>query len=69
MKIPGSNQSGKLIHNSICIILLSNVCILSIWEETISNSSVQSLGPFLVMLSISDNVNFGDTREVSLIDP
>ena len=37
-------------------------------EEIIPNPPFQSPGQLLVILSVSSNMDFGDTREVSLID-
>ena len=43
------------------------MCILSIKCYIIPNPPFQSPGQLLVMLSVSSNVDFGDTRKVSLI--
>ena len=41
--------------------------MVSINEDIIPNPPFQFLGPSLVILSVSINVGFGDTRQVSLI--
>ena len=69
MMIFGIKPCDKLINNSICIMLLSNMCMISIREEIIPNIPFHSSGPLLVILEIFTNVDFGDTREVSLIGP
>ena len=41
--------------------------MVSIKEEIISDTPFQSSGQLLVILSVSRKVDFGDTREVSII--
>ena len=67
MKISWSKPSEKLIHDGICIIFWRNMCMISIMEEIIKKSPFKSSGKLLVILSISSNVDFGDTKEVLLI--
>ena len=43
--------------------------MVSIKEEIIPNSPFHYSGPLLVILSVSSNMDFGDTREVSLSGP
>ena len=43
--------------------------MVSIREYIIPNMPFQYSGPLLVIVSISRNVDFGDTREVSSIGP
>ena len=57
----------NIINNSICIIFWRNICMVSIREEIIPNTPFQSPGPLLVILSVSSNVDFGDTSKVLLI--
>ena len=61
MKISQSKTIDKLIPNSILIILWSNMCMVYIREEIIPNPPFQSSGPFLVVLTVSRNVDFVDT--------
>ena len=51
MHISWSNMSENLIHDSICIIFLRNMCMVSIKENIIPNSLFESLGLFFVILS------------------
>ena len=69
MNISRSKPSENLIKNCICIILWRNMCMLSIREEITPNPTFQYSGPLFVILGITRNVDFGDTREVSLIGP
>ena len=64
-----SKKGENTIHISICIILLSITCRVYTREEIIPNPKFQYSGPLLVILSVSRNVDFGDTREVLLIGP
>ena len=43
--------------------------MVSIREDIITNLPFQSSGPLLVILRVSINVDFGGSREVSLIGP
>ena len=67
MNIYWINPSDKIFPNIICIILWCIMFIVSIKEVIIPNPPFQYPGPFLVILSVSRNVVFGDNREVSLI--
>ena len=52
----------KIITNIICIVLWRIVYMVSIKAEIISKPPFQFSGPSLVILSVSINVGFGDTR-------
>ena len=67
LNIYWNNKSHEIITNSICIVFLSIVYIVSIKEEIIPNPPFQFSGTSLVILSFSRNVVFGDTRQVLLI--
>ena len=67
IKVYWSNPSGKIIPNSISIILWRILYMVSIKEDITPNPPFQFSGPFLVILSVSRNVDFVDTRKVSLI--
>ena len=62
MKMCWIKLSDKIIPNSICIIFWSIMCMVSIKEDIIPNPIFQSSGTLLVILSVSRNVGFGDTR-------
>ena len=61
------NMSDNIINNSICIIFLRIMYMVSIKEDIITNPPFQFSGPSLGILSVSRNVGFGDTRQVSSI--
>ena len=61
--------SEKLIHDSISIILWRNMCMMYIREEVVPNPLFHSSRKLLVILIIYSNMDFVDTREVSLIGP
>ena len=67
-KLSWSNTSDKLIQGNIFVVLWRGMYMVSIREEIIPNPPFQSPGKLLVILSVSSNMDFGDTREVSLID-
>ena len=69
MKISLSNPIDKLLTNIICVIFWGSMCMVSIQEYVITNPYFQYSGPLLVVLRVSCNVDFGDTREVLLIGP
>ena len=69
LKIYYSNQSDKIILNIICIIFWSIVYMVSIKEEIIQNPPFQFPGPSFVVINVTRNVGFGDTRSVLLIGP
>ena len=69
MNLPWSKPSYTLVPNIICIVLYRNMCMVSIKEYIIQNPPYQSSGPMLVILSISNNMEFGVTREVLSIGP
>ena len=62
MNLSRIKPSDKIIHNSICIILRNNMCMVYTREEIIPNIPFQYSGPLLDILIISSNMDFGDTR-------
>ena len=64
LNLSWSKRSDKIINDSICIILWSNMCMVSIREDIIPNPPFQSSGQLLVILSVSGNMDFGDTKKV-----
>ena len=62
MKLYRSNSSDKIITNSICILFRRIVYMVSIKEDIIPNIPFQYSGTLLVILSVSRNMDFGDTR-------
>ena len=67
VKIYWSKPSENIVPNIICTILLRIKYMVSTKEEIIPNPPFQFSGPLLALLSVSSNVDFGDTRQVSLI--
>ena len=65
MKIYWSNTSDKIITNIIWINFWKILYMVSTKEDIIKNPPFQSSGTLLVIWSISRNVGFGDTRQVS----
>ena len=62
-----SKSSDQIIPNSICNIIWRIFYVVSIKEEIPQNPPFQSSGPLLLVLNVSRNIDFCDTREVSLI--
>ena len=67
MNIYWSKPIEKIIPNSIWIIFWRIAYMVSIKEEINQNPPLEYSGPLLVILSVSGNVDFGDTRQVSLL--
>ena len=68
MRISQINPSDKHFTN-IIFVFLGEILMVSIKECIISNTPFQYSGPLFVILSVSRYLDFGDTREVSLIFP
>ena len=56
------NMSDNIINNSICIIFLRIIYMVSIKKEVTKKLPFQISGPLLVILGVFGNVDFGDTR-------
>ena len=65
MNILLSKLGDNLIHNSIYILFWTKMYMVSNREDIIPNTQFQSSGPLLLILSVSGNVHFVNTREVS----
>ena len=57
-----SNLSDKIIANSICIVFWRNMGMVSIKEQMIPILTFQYLEALLIILIISNLVDFGYTR-------
>ena len=66
MNIYRNNPIDKLLSNSICIMIRGNMCILYTRKDIIPNQPLHFQRSLLVLLSVSSNMDFGDTWEVSL---
>ena len=62
-----SNPGNNIIINSISIVFLSIMYMVSIKEDITPNPPFHFSWPLLVILSISRNVAFGDISQVLLI--
>ena len=67
MKLYWSKPGENLPTNIIFIIFWGKIRLMYIKEYIIPNPKFQSSGALLVILSISRNMNYSDTREVSFI--